>query len=109
MTFNDTSYNYLLRRPTHQLNATVGWNITKALFASINGRYVSDRYDVGGYKKADVKMDGYFLLGGYMEYSLPKNSRLFADFQNITNKDFVETVGFNTIPFMVHAGFTFSL
>lgn len=109
ITFTDSSYSYLLRRPEHQLNATVGWNITQSFFASINGRYVSQRYDVGGYKKPDVNMDAYFLLGAYLEYSLPKSIRLFADFQNITNNDFVETVGFNTIPFMAHAGFILSL
>lgn len=105
ITFKDTSYNYLLRRPRHQLHATLGWQITEKLFASVNAKYVSDRYDVGGYKKPDVKLDAYFLLGAYAEYRVGKWGKLYADFQNITNKQFFDINGFNSIPFMINAGF----
>ncbi|HSC54710.1 MAG TPA: TonB-dependent receptor [Phnomibacter sp.] len=110
MTFKDTTYDYLLRRPTHQLNATVGWNITEAFYASLNGKYVSDRYDAAGYMVPDAKMNAYGLLGAYFEYKLPNNHpKFFLDLQNITNKHFVDTYGYNTIPFNIQCGVTLSL
>lgn len=109
ITFKDTSYNYLLRRPRHQLQATVGYQFTPALYASINGRYVSERYDVAGYKVPDEKLDAYFLLGAYAEYKFKKIGKLFADFQNITNKEFFDVRGFNSIPFVVNGGVSISL
>ena len=81
----------------------------KDLFISINGKYVSERFDVGGFRKPDVALNGYFLLGAYAEYKLHSNWKLFADAQNITNTKFFDVRGFNSIPFLIHGGITFSL
>jgi vitamin B12 transporter len=107
--FHDTTYSYSLRRPKHNINVTVAYQFTPALYASIGGKYVSSRYDVGGYKKADVLLDGYFLLNAHAEYDTKKHIKLFADAQNITNKQFFDVRGYNSIPFMFTAGINLNL
>ena len=101
-------YHFSLRRPTHSVNITSGYQFTKGLYASINGKYISSRYDVGGYKKADVLLDSYFLLGVYAEYKFGDYLKVFTDVQNITNKRFYEVRGYNAIPAMFTIGATFN-
>jgi vitamin B12 transporter len=108
LNFKDTSYSYLLRRPNHTINITAGYQFTKGLYVSVGGRYVSDRYDIGGYRLADVKMDSYFILNAYAEYAFKKHIKLFADAQNITDKEFYDIRGFNSIPFLFNGGITFN-
>ena len=106
--FKDTMYHYSLRRPTHTINITAGYRFTRNLYASISGKYVSNRYDVGGYKKPDVLLDSYFLLSAYTEYTFGKCLKIFADAQNITNKKFFEVRGYNAIPSLFSVGATFN-
>jgi vitamin B12 transporter len=109
ISFKDTTYQYLLRRPNHNVNISVGYNFGKSLYLGASGKYVSERHDLGGYKKADVILDSYFLLNAYAEYKFPKKLKLFADFKNITNKQFFDVRGYNSIPFLFNSGFTLSL
>ena len=106
--FKDTTYNYLLRRPKHSINLTAGYQIQNGPFLSISGKYVSKRYDVGGYKVPDVLLDKYFLLNAYAEYKIKSFMKVFADAQNITNKKFFEVRGYNSIPFLISGGLTFN-
>ncbi len=109
VTTKDTvTYDYLLRRPKHSLNLTAGVDIAKGLYMSVTGKYASKRYDVGGYKKADVSLDSYFIIGAYADYTLNPHVKFFADAQNLTNKKFFEVRGFNSIPFLFNAGVTFN-
>jgi len=107
--FTDTSYNHLLRRPKHNINLNVGYQFSKDLFASINAKSVSSRYDVGGYKKEDVLLDSYFLLSIYAEYKWKSNVKFFVDLQNVTKKKFFDIRGYNALPFLVNGGITFQL
>jgi vitamin B12 transporter len=106
--FKDTTYNYSLRRPTHNINVTVGYQFSKGLYASVSGKYVSSRYDVGAYKKPDVLLDSYFLVGAYAEYTFGGQLKIFADAQNIFNKKFFEVRGYNGIPSIFNIGATFN-
>ncbi len=107
ITVKDTvTYTYLLRRPAHNLNINTGFQINNKLFASVSGKYVSSRFDVGGYKKADVKLDDYFLLGAYAEYIHNDHVKIFADAQNISGKTFFDIRGYNAVPFMINTGIT---
>jgi len=105
---NDTTYNYLLRRPKSSFNLNTGYQFTKGLYAAISARAVGDRYDVGGYQKEDVRLKNYFLLGLYAEYNWKDRFRFFLDAQNLTNTRFFDLRGYNSIPFLVNAGVTFS-
>ncbi|HRH59326.1 MAG TPA: TonB-dependent receptor [Chitinophagaceae bacterium] len=101
--YKETSYHYLLRRPKHNLNITAGYTY-KGFYASLSGKYVSSRYDIGGYQQPDVLLDSYFLLGAYTEYKFNGQVKIFVDAQNITNKKFFDVLGFNAIPFLFTAG-----
>ncbi len=107
-TFNDTAYTYLLRRPKHNINFTIGYQATESLFASIGGKYVSDRKDVGGYMANDVDLDSYFIANAYAEYKLKKYFKFFADAQNLTGKKFFDIRGYNAMPFVFTGGVTFN-
>jgi len=105
---NDSTYSYLLRRPQNSFNLNIGYQFTKRLFASVSAKAVGKRYDVGGYKKDDALLNSYFLFGAYVEYKLKQHFKFFADAQNITNKRFFDLRGYNSIPFIVNGGVSFS-
>lgn len=108
VSFKDTLYNYSIRRPAHNINITAGYQFSKGFFASVSGKYIGDRYDVGAYKKPDVLLDSYFLLSAYAEYKFGDMLKFFADVQNITNKKFFDIRGYNGIPSMFNMGATFN-
>ena len=109
ITFKDSVYTYLLRRPRHSFNVTASYDFNNGLYVSVSGKYVGKRYDFGGYQAKDVQLDNYFLLSAYAEYKFKKYYKLFADTQNITNKKFFDVTGYNSIPFLFNAGITFNL
>jgi vitamin B12 transporter len=109
ITFKDTSYQYLLRRPKHTLNATLGYTFFNKAYASVSTKYISRRHDLGAYQKADVLLEDYLLLNAYAEYRFQSKIKLFADFQNITNTKFFDINGYNSIPFLFSTGVTVNL
>lgn len=107
VTNKDTiTYNYSLRRPKHNFNVNVGWQPAEQLFFSLTGKYMSKRYDVGGYQMPDVLLNAYFIIGAHGEYIANSHVKFFADAQNITNKKFFDVRGYNSIPFLLNAGVT---
>lgn len=102
--FSDTTYSYLLRRPKHAVNLTLGYQFGKKLDISVTGRSVSQRFDLGGYQMEDVKLDGYFLLNAHIQYKWKENILFFADGQNLTDKRFFDLRGYNSIPITVAGG-----
>lgn len=106
--FKDTGYVYGLRRPGININASFNYQQDQ-FFASISTKYVSSRYDIGGYKKADIAMAGYMIVNAYAEYRIHQKIKIFADAQNIGNKTFVDVRGFNSIPMMINTGITINL
>ena len=108
ITFKDSVYTYLLRRPEHNFNITAAYNFEDELYISASGKYVGKRYDVVGYQMPDVQLAGYFLLSAYAGYKFKKYIKLFADAQNITNKKFFDVAGYNSIPFLLNGGITFT-
>lgn len=109
ITNNDTvTYNYLLRRPKNVFNVNIGWQLTKALFVSVNAKYVDNRFDVGGYQKADVELKNYMLLNANAAFFLNNNIKFFADVQNLGNQQFFDIRGYNATPTMANIGVTFN-
>ncbi len=107
VTNKDTvTYNYLLRRPKHTANITLGLQASSKLYISLLGKYVSSRKDVGGYAKADVNLDAYFIVGANAAYNISKVIKVFADAQNITNKQFFDVRGYNALPAIFNVGAT---
>lgn len=106
--FKDTGYVYGLRRPGFQSNVVLQYNQTKWT-VSISGKYVGSRSDIGGFRRADVLLPAYFLLGAYAEYRHNEKLKIFIDTQNITNNRFTDLRGFNGIPFIVNSGISLQL
>lgn len=102
------TYNYLLRRPKNIVNLTVGWQPLKQLYVSVSNKFVDNRYDVGGYAKADIQLKNYYLLNAYAEYRFNTSIKFFADVQNITNTKFFEVNGYNAMPTLINVGVTFN-
>ncbi|MBX9733419.1 MAG: TonB-dependent receptor [Chitinophagaceae bacterium] len=107
VSFKDTAYTHGLRRPGINMNIVLDYTYNK-FSGSVTAKYVSSRFDVGGYKRADILLPEYFLLNGYVGYTLHKYFRIFADVQNITGNQFFDIRGFNSIPFIFNTGFTFN-
>jgi vitamin B12 transporter len=106
ISFKDSSYDYLLRRPAHNINMSVDYKLCKSFYFSVSGKYAGKRFDAGQYGMNDVQLDNYFLLSAYAEYKFGRNIKLFADAQNITNKKFFDIYGYNSIPFLLNGGVT---
>lgn len=108
LTTKDTvTYDYLLRRPKHHINLAANLDVCKGLNVAVTGKYVSSRFDIGGYRRADISLPSYFIIGASADYVLNEQVRFFADAQNITGKKFFDARGFNAIPFLFNAGVTF--
>ena len=100
------TYNYLLKRPNNNFNVSLGWQATTQLYLSISRKYAGKRYDAGGYKKADVALSDYFIMGASATYELDKHVKFFFDVQNIFNTQFFDVYGYNSIPTLVNIGLT---
>ena len=91
------TYNYLLKRPKHVLNIQYQANINDRWKAQLSARYISKRYDVGGYGVEDVVLDYYTLFNAHLSYQHSKHLQFYADAQNLLNDHFQEIHGYNTM------------
>jgi vitamin B12 transporter len=109
ITTTDTiTYNYLLKRPKHSLNAQWNYTINNKWNASLTGRFISKRFDVGGYASPDVTLGYYTLLNAAIQYKWSKRIVVFANGQNLLNDTFSEINGYNAIGRMVQFGIRFN-
>ncbi len=105
ITTTDTvTYHYLLKRPTHSLNAQWNYTINNKWNTSLTGRFISERKDVGGYASPDVTLGYYTLLNANIQYKWSKRVLVFANGQNLLNDNFTEVNGYNTIGRMLQFG-----
>ena len=105
ITNQDTiTYDYLLRRPAHQLNMGISAQVNTKLRLEITGRYAGKRYDVGGYAAPDILLKSYATLAANVGYQLNKYWRFTADIQNFTNTKYYEVYGFKTMPLNASVG-----
>ena len=84
----------------------IGWQISPRFDVSVSGKFVSKRYDVGGYQKPDVMLEDYFLVGAHANFTANNHIKFFADGQNITGKKFFDIRGYNAIPALFMGGVT---
>lgn len=98
VTTTDTiTYNYLLKRPKHSLQLLYTIAINPKWQASISGRLISSRYDVGGYASPDVQLGYYTLLNAHVQYNMGRRLSIYLDGQNILQDRFQEIYGYNTM------------
>jgi len=105
ITNSDTiTYNYLLKRPKNTAGIQWSFEPSSKLNLSIAARYISKRYDVGGYGAEDVSLKSYTLLNAHIQYKFSKHIVLYADAQNIGNVAFQEINGYNAMGRMLMLG-----
>ncbi len=104
----DTSYFNLYRIPKHAFNLTAGVQVSNAFYVSTQIHAISKR-DEYIYAGAPEILKGYSTIDLYGEYKFAKNAKLFLDLKNITNKLYVDFLGYNTRRFNVTAGVSFQL
>jgi outer membrane cobalamin receptor len=105
VTTTDTiTYNYLLKRPKNTAGIQWAYRASSKLGFSLAARYISKRYDVGGYGAEDVSLKSYTLLNAHIQYKFSKHILLYADAQNLGNVAFQEINGYNAIGRMVQFG-----
>jgi vitamin B12 transporter len=105
VTNSDTiTYNYLLKRPKHVFNIQYQVKLNKQWEGTVSARYISKRYDIGGYGTEDVVLDYYTLLNAHLSYQYSKRLQLYADGQNLLNDHFQEINGYNTIGRTIQIG-----
>ena len=104
-TTSDTiTYNYLLKRPKNSFGIQWAYEVSPKLNFSMAARYISKRYDVGGYATEDVTLNGYTLFNAHVQYNYNKHIVLYADGQNLGNTVFQEINGYNAMGRMIMLG-----
>jgi vitamin B12 transporter len=109
ITFKDTAYTYLLRRPTHAINVSAQAVILRNLQVVPSFKYVGSRFDIGGYMQDDIRLKSYVLLGFYSEYKISKPVKIFVDIGNLLNNTFFDIYGYNSIPRTYSTGVSLNL
>jgi vitamin B12 transporter len=109
----DTSYFNLYRRPQSQLTASVGSQLTKALYVNLQISAIGENKDVTfpppTYAQKEVTLDNYTLLNLYAEYGFLNNRlKVFADLRNLTDAQYNEIYGYATPGFNAHGGIRFT-
>lgn len=104
----DTSYYNLYRRPRHALNAELGCQLTPALYASAQYKYVSRRWE-SVFGAAPFVLGDYYTLGAYAEYRPIPQLKIFADLRNITGQQYFDVRGYNARKFNFMTGVTINL
>ncbi|WP_143307998.1 TonB-dependent receptor [Chitinophaga vietnamensis] len=99
----DTSYYNLYRVPRHAVNATLGYQVTKAFYASASYRYIGQRY------QGNTPMGDYYTLDLYGEYKFANLLKIFAGFRNITDYQYFDLLGYNSRRFNFNTGIIFNL
>jgi vitamin B12 transporter len=108
----DTTYFNLLRRPKSTLNFSVGSQVAKPLYLSINFNAVGDRADVYfdpvTFASKPITLNSYVLVNFYAEYGFANNRlKLFADLRNVFDEQYSDIYGYNTAGFNAYGGVRF--
>ena len=114
MTINndkDTSFFNLIRRPKGSFGCSINKQFNKNLFCSMGLNSIGKRTDITydiNFNQQNVILKAYTILNFYTEYSMPNNKwRFFIDVKNLTNTEYNEAYGFNTMRINGNAGIRF--
>jgi vitamin B12 transporter len=110
----DTSYFNLVRRPKHSGGANVSYQVSPRFFVSTHAGYFGKRddlfYNASTFSNDAVKLDAYLLWDAYAEYGVAeKKLKIFAQINNILDRDYYEVYGFTALGTNFTAGFRFKL
>ncbi len=103
----------LFRRPKHSLGlnlwAALSPQLTAALYYKWMGSRQDSYYDIFLFQGMTVDLKAYNLLDAYVQYAPKKSIKLFVDFKNLLDTDYVDFTGYTTKGLNLNAGFLFSI
>lgn len=110
---SQTTNSGLIRRPKHKSGLGINLNLLKNLKLNLNTIYAGKTtdlfFDNTTFTQSEVDLESYILLNAYAEYGFLSNQfSAFVDLKNITNAEYTEVYGFNTIGFAAKAGIRFT-
>ena len=104
----DTSFYNLYRRPKNMLNAAVGYQANKKLFASVGAKWVDKRQDLyfnnNTFETEKKELSAYYTLDIYISYQVHHSVKLFTDLHNVSNQEYFDVYGYNSRKFNFMAG-----
>lgn len=107
-TSKDTTFYNLYRRPKHIINTTFGYQATKKLYVNLGFRWIGKAFDqyfnMNTFSTDLVQLKSYHNLDVHVSYMAHTSVKVFADFRNITNRQYAETYGYNSRKFNFIAG-----
>lgn len=112
-----TNYTYtkveeILNRliPEHKANVALQYNPSSKTQVQLNYQYTDNRrdqfFDGGTFQVTDLTLDAYSMLNFTFRHQLSKHLSLNGALNNITNENFQETIGFNTLGRNYRVGIT---
>lgn len=110
----EVKVNGLLRRPSNSLGLNISTKPCSKLFASINLQWFGERDDVyfdnTTFATKNVTLHDYALVDVYADYALLKSKlKIFVNARNITNTNYTEIVGYNTMGTNIYGGLKLKL
>jgi vitamin B12 transporter len=97
----EATYVRHLRRPVHNLNLAVDWNINSTVNLGGNLRLSSDSVDGFG---GSTQLDGYVLLGVRAAYKINEAVELYGRVENAGDADYQTVAGYNAYGRNAHVG-----
>lgn len=95
--FTEVKEGVRLRVPKHKINTSLGYDISKNTFVSLNYQFVGSRQDLDFATFQNVDLDSFSLFDFYFSQRIIKNKvKLFASVTNILNEDYFEILGYST-------------
>jgi vitamin B12 transporter len=104
---NVTDGTTLLKRAKTFGNASVEYSYQKFI-AGLGGTFSGQRYDFNT-PTSNYTMGGYSIFNLYSSYEFEKDWTLFARWNNITNKQYQLTYGYNTMGSNIFAGIRYAM
>ncbi len=119
-TYNETKDEYeespdfnmqLLRRPKHQFNVNVGYQVNEKIMLNASLKYVGKKYDKDFtvYPSKRVIINDYTLINFSMSYELFNYLEIYGRIENLFNKDYEEVLYYGTPGRSFYLGFNVSL
>jgi vitamin B12 transporter len=110
----DSTYYNLFRRPKHSVGILTSVALNNHIFFSVNSRYIGNRtdlfFDMETFTNQYAVLKGYCLVDFYAEYKNQNpNMIFFLDAKNILNQNYMESYGYNSLPFNINTGLRFTL
>lgn len=109
----DTTYNNLFKRPRHSFGLLANYAVNNHLSFSVNARYIGKRtdlfFDMETFTNQYAALKSYCLVDFFAEYKIQNPAlSFFVDVKNILNQDYMESYGYNSLPFNVNVGVRFA-